>query len=167
MRYYASVIIGFARIASGVRRRMRRYYYSQVLKSMGPGCEICDNVVIAGPQSISFGKQVFLNEGVVLQSCEGAQISIGSLVVLSFGAKVLTGGLNLSDGRVDFFQHDARAVKIEDAVWVGAGAIVLPGVTIGGRSVIAAGSVVNRSVEPATLVAGVPARVIRALRQDR
>jgi len=52
-------------------------------------------------------------------------------------------------------------VRIEDDVWIGAGAIVLPGVTIGRAAVVAAGAVVTRDVEAMTVVAGVPARVVR------
>lgn len=52
-------------------------------------------------------------------------------------------------------------VKIKDDVWIGAGAIILSGVTIGECSVIGAGAVVTKNVEPYTVVAGVPARTIR------
>jgi maltose O-acetyltransferase len=54
-------------------------------------------------------------------------------------------------------------IHIENAVWLGARAIVLKGVTIGEGSVVGAGAVVTRSVPPHTLVAGVPARVIKSL----
>lgn len=57
---------------------------------------------------------------------------------------------------------DARPVAIEDDVWLGTGCIVMPGVTIGRGSVIAAGSVVARDVPPGVLAGGVPARVLRA-----
>ena len=52
-------------------------------------------------------------------------------------------------------------VTIGDDVWIGAGAIVLPGVTVGNGAVIAAGAVVTRTVAPFTVVAGVPAESIR------
>ena len=54
-------------------------------------------------------------------------------------------------------------VIIEDDVWIGCRAILLPGVTIGANSVVAAGSVVTRNVEPHTLVAGNPAKLIRRI----
>jgi len=56
-----------------------------------------------------------------------------------------------------------KPVVIEDDVWIGANAVVLPGVTIGARSVVGAGAVVVKDVAPKTIVAGVPARVIRDL----
>lgn len=52
-------------------------------------------------------------------------------------------------------------VHIKKGVWIGAGAIILPGVTIGEYSVVAAGAVVTRDVTPFTVVAGVPAKVIK------
>jgi len=52
-------------------------------------------------------------------------------------------------------------VRIENDAWIGAGAIVLPGVTIGAGAIVGAGAVVTREVEPRTVVAGVPARRLR------
>lgn len=60
-------------------------------------------------------------------------------------------------------REDVRPVVIEDDVWIGRSAIILPGVTIGRGSVVAAGSVVMTSVPPNVLVAGNPARQVRAI----
>lgn len=56
---------------------------------------------------------------------------------------------------------DTIPVVIEDDVWIGANAVILPGVTVGKHSVVAAGSVVSRSVPPYSVCAGVPAKVIK------
>ena len=57
----------------------------------------------------------------------------------------------------------ARPVKIEDGVWIGGGAILLPGVTIGRNSVIGAGSVVTRSIPENVVAVGNPCRVIKTI----
>jgi len=57
----------------------------------------------------------------------------------------------------------AQGITIEDDVWIGSGAIVTDGVTVGKGAVVAAGSVVTRNVEPYTIVAGAPARLIRKI----
>ncbi len=56
-----------------------------------------------------------------------------------------------------------RPITIGDGVWIGARAVVLPGVTIGNGSIVAAGAVVNRPVGSNVLVAGVPARFVKHL----
>ena len=57
----------------------------------------------------------------------------------------------------------ARPIRIGHDVWIGGGAIILPGVTVGDKSVIGAGSVVTHDVPAANVVVGNPARIIRAL----
>ena len=57
----------------------------------------------------------------------------------------------------------AKLRKIEDGVWIGGGAILLPGVTIGRNSVIGAGSVVTRSIPENVVAVGNPCRVIKAI----
>jgi acetyltransferase-like isoleucine patch superfamily enzyme len=59
---------------------------------------------------------------------------------------------------------ETARVVVRDGAWIGAGAIVLPGVEIGEGAVVAAGAVVTRSVEPETLVGGIPAAVIKEQR---
>ena len=59
--------------------------------------------------------------------------------------------------------HATAPIVIHDSVWIGAGAIILPGISIGEKSIVAAGSVVTKSVPSHTLVAGVPAKPMRTL----
>jgi acetyltransferase-like isoleucine patch superfamily enzyme len=60
----------------------------------------------------------------------------------------------------------ARSVLIEEDVWLGAKASVLPGVRIGRGAVVGTGAVVTRDVPPLTVVTGVPARAVRTLDRD-
>jgi maltose O-acetyltransferase len=59
----------------------------------------------------------------------------------------------------------AKAIVIEDNVWIGGGAILLPGVKMGRKAVVGAGAVVSRNIPANTVVAGNPDRVIRELEQ--
>lgn len=68
-----------------------------------------------------------------------------------------------SDKRIDEQGVSTSAVIIEDDIWVGANAVILPGVTIGHHSVVAAGAVVTKDVPPHSLVAGVPAIIIKQI----
>jgi len=60
-----------------------------------------------------------------------------------------------------------QSIVIEDDVWLGAGAVVVAGVTVGRGSVVAAGAVVTRDVPPQSVVAGVPARLVRSRADGR
>ncbi len=163
MRADQAILLAVERILRGLRRRLRAAYYSRVLKSMGKGCMISDGVLVTQPHNVSLGDRVAINEGVLLQSCESAGITIGDSVVLSFGAMLLTGGLELSSNGPNYHRHSAMPIAIQHSAWIGARAIILPGVTVGHGAVVATGSVVTGDVEPHTVVAGAPARVIRVL----
>ena len=92
-------------------------------------------------------------------------VTIGSHVNLAQGITVtaLNHNFSESDKRIDEQGVSTTPVTIEDDVWIGANAVVLPGVRIGTHAVIAAGSVVTKDVLPHTLVAGIPAKVIKQL----
>lgn len=90
-------------------------------------------------------------------------VDIGSHVNLAQGITVTALNHNFSDTnkRIDEQGVSTNPVTIEDDVWVGANAVILPGVTIGEHCVVAAGAVVTKDVPPHSLVAGVPAKVIK------
>ncbi len=94
---------------------------------------------------------------------------IGSHVNLAQGITVTGLNHNFADPmlRIDEQGVSTQEVVIEDDVWVGANAVILPGVTVGRHCVVAAGSVVSRSVPPYSVCAGSPARVIKRYDFDR
>ena len=90
-------------------------------------------------------------------------VDIGSHVNLAQGITVTALNHNFDDTekRIDEQGVSTNPVTIEDDVWIGANAVILPGVTIGNHCVVAAGAVVRKDVPPHSLVAGVPAKVIK------
>jgi acetyltransferase-like isoleucine patch superfamily enzyme len=92
-------------------------------------------------------------------------VEIGSHVNLAQGITVTALNHNFGDTekRIDEQGVSTKPVTIEDDVWVGANAVILPGVTIGNHCVVAAGAVVTKDVPPHSLVAGVPAKVIKQI----
>jgi acetyltransferase-like isoleucine patch superfamily enzyme len=122
--------------------------------------------MITGHDCVSIGDRVYLNEYVILQSCDGAEITIGSGAVLSYGVAVLTGGLDHSFIGSSVHRHLVSPVHIGECAWIGARATILPGVTIKDRAIVAAGSVVTRDVAEGAIVGGVPARPLRSRRTE-
>jgi acetyltransferase-like isoleucine patch superfamily enzyme len=92
-------------------------------------------------------------------------VEIGNNVNLAQGITVTALNHNFSDTnkRIDEQGVSTNPVTIEDDVWIGANAVILPGVTIGKHCVVAAGAVVTKDVPPHSLVAGVPAKVIKKI----
>ena len=92
-------------------------------------------------------------------------VEIGSHVNLAQGITVTALNHNFDDTqkRIDEQGVSTIPVTIEDDVWIGANAVILPGVTIGNHCVVAAGAVVTKDVPPHSLVAGVPAKVIKQI----
>lgn len=115
---------------------------------------------VAKTSVVSLGDFVFIGKGVEFDVQES--LHIGSHVLIAPGVFITDHNHRVS-ARLRINQQDciAKSVRIEDDVWIGANAVVLPGVTLGKGSVIAAGSVVTRDVMPMTIVAGAPAKLIR------
>ncbi len=140
----------------------RQLLLRELLGSLGDGSVILPRFVCDYGAQISVGAHTFVNYDAILLDC--APISIGDHVSIGPRAQLLTPLHPVDD-------HDARRqgwesaspIAVCDNVWLGAGAIVCPGVTIGAHSVIGAGSVVTRDVEPRVLAVGNPCRVVRAL----
>lgn len=111
--------------------------------------------------NIRLGRNAFINFNCIFLDC--APIEIGDNLEMGPAVQIYTAAHPLeADVRRSGLEY-ARPIRIGNDVWIGGGAIILPGVTIGDRSVIGAGSVVVHDVLAATVVAGNPARIIREL----
>jgi maltose O-acetyltransferase len=110
-------------------------------------------------ENIYFGDNVFLNyECVILDTNE---IRIGNHIMIGPGVHIYASAHMLEAGPRNEGLEIARPITVEDNVWIGGRAILLPGVRVGRNSVVGAGAVVTKDVPQNVVVAGNPARVIR------
>jgi maltose O-acetyltransferase len=110
--------------------------------------------------NIELGERVFFNFNcVVLDVC---RVRVGSFTLFGPAVQIYT-PMHPLEAALRRQQEFGKPVDIGSDVWVGGGAIILPGVRIGARAVIGAGSVVTRDIPEAVFAAGNPCRVIRAL----
>jgi maltose O-acetyltransferase len=120
----------------------------------------------------SIGEDTFVNVNCVI--IDDAPVTIGRRVLIGPAVQLITAmhPLAAADRRTLAAEVAAGSaawrtmtapVSIGDDVWLGAGVLVLPGVTVGDRSVIAAGAVVSEDIPPDSLAVGIPARVVRSL----
>jgi maltose O-acetyltransferase len=91
-------------------------------------------------------------------------VTIGDFTLIGSGVQILT-PMHPMNAELRRQQEFGKPVTIGSDVWIGSGAIILPGVTIGDRAVIGAGSVVTRDVPAGILAVGNPCRVVRAVEQ--
>ena len=109
-------------------------------------------------ENIQLGERVFFNFNcVVLDVCT---VTIGDFTLFGPAVQIYT-PLHPWNARARRLEEFGKPVAIGADVWVGGGAIILPGVTIGARAVIGAGSVVTRDIPAGVFAAGNPCRVIR------
>ena len=113
-----------------------------------------------GGPDISVGRNVFVNQNCTFYDLGG--LAIGDDVLIGPNVSPITSGHPLEPSRRRAFTI-AKPIVIERNVWIAAGATIIGGVTVGENSVVAAGSVVTKSVPRNTLVGGNPARVIRSI----
>ena len=110
--------------------------------------------------NIRLGERVFFNFNcIVLDVC---QVRIGDFTLFGPAVQIYT-ATHPMNAELRRKQEFAKPIEIGSDVWVGGGAIICPGVQIGSRSVIGAGSVVTRDIPEGVFAAGNPCRVIRAI----
>jgi acetyltransferase-like isoleucine patch superfamily enzyme len=141
---------------------LRIWWYRNVCQiQIGLHSSIHRHCRLYAPWRITIGDHCVINYGVLLDGRQG--LKIGNNVSISEGTVFLTLG---HDVDAPDFALKGGPVTIEDRVFIGSYARVLPGVSIGEGSVIGVGSVVAKDVKPFTVVAGVPARFVRDRNHD-
>ena len=129
--------------------------------SIGKRVIFYPGVWIAPGRNLVVGDDVDFALGVLVTTSGG--VTIGDRTLLGYRCQILSTNHKIPKNRAEIFSagHDKLRVVIGKDVWIGANAIILPGVTIGEGAVIAAGSIVTKNVDSFSIVGGVPAKLIR------
>jgi acetyltransferase-like isoleucine patch superfamily enzyme len=139
---------------------IRRSFEELIGKSVGESFHLIPPFYTDYGLNITVGRAVFI--GYQCAFTGHAAITIADDVMIAHQVNLMTAGHPV-EPRIRRRYITAAPIVVETNVWIGAAASIMPGVTIGADSVVAAGAVVTRDVPPATLVAGVPARVVREI----
>lgn len=132
-----------------------------LMGSVGDGTVIMPQFTCDYGYNIRLGLNVFINYHCIFLDC--APIDIGNDVQVGPAVQLYTAQHPLEAEIRRSGLESARPIRIGSDVWIGGGAVILPGVTIGDRSVVGAGSVVAHSVPADCVAVGNPARVVRTL----
>lgn len=130
------------------------------------------NVWIEPPLHVAYGSQITLGDNFYanfnLVVVDNGKVIIGNNVMIAPNVTISTTGHPVDPTVRITGQQFSQTVTLEDNVWIGSGAVINPGVTIGRNSVIGAGSVVTKDIPADVVAAGVPCRVLRPIgEQDR
>ncbi len=137
-------------------------FYYRYIFSTHKSTVFLGKIVYYNPSSILIGRNCSVNKGVFFNI--SGSLVIGNNVTISANVFITSVGLDLN--KLPEKHHLFQNVVIEDDVWIGAGAIVLPGTVLKRGSVIGAGSVVTGNTEEFCLYAGNPARKLRCLKNE-
>ena len=126
---------------------------------VGRRCTFYPGVWIMPGRGLIIGNDVDLAKDVLIGT--GGTVRIGDRTMIGYGTRILSSNHRVTPDGVFGQGHVHSPVTIGADVWIGAGATILPGVDIGDRAIIAAGSVVTKSVPRFATVAGVPAKIVK------
>lgn len=141
------------------RAEERAAAFEDLLAEVGAGTFIRTPFYCDYGDGISIGARAFVNFNCTM--LDGAPISIGDECLLASGVQLITATHPVDPAPRRAAWEQALPIKIGDRVWLGAGAIVCPGVSIGENSVLGAGAVVTRDIPAGVVAYGNPARVAR------
>ena len=141
--------------------RLKSKLYTLLMKSCGKNIFIFSPFRCTGPEGISIGNEVVFANNCVIGG-EGG-LEIGNYVMIGNNVTILSSNHGYEKLDIPMLRQKITLapVKIMDDVWIGANAVIQPGVTIGQGAIIGANAVVVKDVEPYSIVGGIPARLIK------
>ena len=156
-------IFDYNRTPPGETER-RRSLLMEIFGSVG------ERTVLLAPFHAAFGSNVHIGDdffgNVNVTFVDDVDIRIGNDVMIAPSVTLTTTGHPVHPSRREDFGRFSEPIVIEDNVWIGSNAVILPGVRIGYGSVIGAGSVVSRSIPPMSVAFGTPCRVVRPITDE-
>jgi maltose O-acetyltransferase len=151
----------FTKIPYSVGNKLKVPLLKKLFKHIGLDSNVSTNVKLLDPQKISIGNRVGIARDVVLDG--RGELEIGDDTIVGFESIILTSTHN--SNRIDLPIREQgfffSKINIGNNVWIGARSIILPEVTIGEGAIIGANAVVSKDVKDYTIVAGVPAKLIK------
>lgn len=147
---------------ASVFNKIRVFYLSKILKLTegGKNAFFEEKVYIGNQGKVQIGKDCHINENVFIQNA-----IIGSYVMIAPGVAIVANSHVTTRTDIPMSLQGKvkdKRVTIEDDVWIGRNAIILPGIVIHKGAIVGAGSVVTKDVEAYTVVGGVPAKKIKS-----
>ena len=141
---------------------LRSLAYRLLFKRLGGFAWVQPRVTFVQTDRLVVGRMFGVNSGTYINAIGG--ITIGNHVLIGSNVTLSSGRHPIDGAEPPVFARPSEPVPIvlEDDVWIGAGAVILPGVTLRKGTVVGANAVVTRSTEPYSVVVGAPARKIRS-----
>lgn len=159
--YYATVLFGNVIINKIPSRHLRKWFYRLLGAKIGKNTVICRRADILFPKGLHLANNIAVGWFVDLDARGG--IFINHDTNISSHTKFITGSHDVDDPE---YTASFKPINIGHHCWIGTGAIVLQGVTIGDGAVVAAGAVVTKDIPAYEIWGGVPAKFIRKRNDD-
>ncbi len=137
---------------------------AELIPTMGNNCCIEPPFFCDYGYNIILGSDIFINYNCTILDC--AQVHIGSRTMLGPGVQIYTVTHPVNARERASLLEFAKPIEIGEDVWLGGSVVVLPGVKIGNRAVVGAGSVVTKDIPDDVIAAGNPCRIIRRIDND-
>ena len=136
---------------------MKELFYNQI----GENSIIYNQLTVVRPKNVKIGKNVTVMNGVLLMSAGG--ITIEDNVLVAANVQLITN----NHDPYDRYVITCKPILIKEGAWIGAGATILPGVTVGKYAIVGANSLVSKDIPDYGIAVGSPAKVIKYLEKEK
>lgn len=155
------LLVLFRNMPTPIGMFIRYVLLKNICRSMGDNVAVFEGVVFDAPEMMDFGSHISINPFCYL----AGEITIGDYVSIAHTTAIHSANHTWDDTTIPIRHNPiyTKRVIIEEDVWIACNCVILSGVTIGKRSVVAAGAVVNKSVEAHSVVGGNPAKFIKSI----